>query len=292
MQTSPNTRDRTQTLLRFLQQVGRLSSRDAARLAQSASANDQPVEHLLEQEGLITQRNLAILLGDALQLPLVHRFRQSISRPQSQLSETAARVAIEMLIDDGLARLAEGATPQIPRGANEQTVQPSAEPAPQPTSQPKPATTGRGSLATPTAARSFRALVVDDDPDLRRIVRATIERSGLGLTVITAQDADEALTLTELERPDVVILDLSMPGLDGYDMCQRLRRARHTKRVPVLILSANGTPESVDRARRAGASDYVVKPFKREDFIARVRRLIDGAFGATATAGHTQEPPY
>lgn len=258
-----------------------------------ARSNDQPVELLLEQAGLISQRNLAILLGDSLQLPLVHRFRQSISRPQSQLSETAARVAIEMLIDDGLTRLGEGAVPQIPIGTTESIAEDVVEPASQPvpesrlTAQTPPANGDNGTaLATPTAARSFRALVVDDDPDLRRIVRATIERSSLGLTVITAQDADEALTLTELERPDVVVLDLAMPGIDGYDMCQRLRRSTHTRRVPILILSANGTAESVDRARRAGASDYVVKPLQREDFITRIRQLIDGAFGATVVAEH------
>lgn len=127
-------------------------------------------------------------------------------------------------------------------------------------------------------------MVVDDEPDLRLIVRTVIERSALGLAVITAQDADEALALVEIERPDVVILDLSMPGIDGYEVCRRLRQASQTKVVPVLILTANSTPESMQQARDAGADDYVVKPFGREDLIARIRRLIERAYGEDATA--------
>ncbi|MFI5366491.1 MAG: ATPase, T2SS/T4P/T4SS family, partial [Candidatus Binatia bacterium] len=127
--------------------------------------------------------------------------------------------------------------------------------------------------------RTHKALVVDDDPDLRRIVRITLERSDLGLTVITAQDGLEALALVDIERPDVVILDLSMPGIDGYDVCRRLRANPHTKLVPVLMLTAQDTSESITRGFREGTDDYVVKPFHREDLIARIRRMIERAYG-------------
>jgi CheY-like chemotaxis protein len=269
MENARNPDDRTRILLRFLSRVGRLNSHEAARLERLAIAKPQPVEELLESEGVITQRNLAVLLGEALQLPLVKRFNDGITRPENRLSATATRVAIEMLLDDGIDKLAKGATFEVPNAATEERPPLPLQP------EPRSAAIAATTPPPPGLARSFRALVVDDDPDLRRIVRASIERGGLGLTVITAQDAAEALALTELERPDVVILDLSMPGLDGYDVCTRLRSGARTKRVPIIILSANGTSESVDRAMRAGANDYVVKPFSRDDFITRIRRQIE-----------------
>jgi CheY-like chemotaxis protein len=128
----------------------------------------------------------------------------------------------------------------------------------------------------PTAravTRTFKALVVDDDPDLRRIVRVMIERSDLGLNVITAQDGQEALTLADIERPDVVILDLSMPGLDGFEVCRRLREDTRTKTVPVLMLT---------RGFQEGTDDYVIKPFRPEDLLARLRRMIERAYGPAA----------
>jgi type IV pilus assembly protein PilB len=136
-------------------------------------------------------------------------------------------------------------------------------------------------VAPPT--RTHKALVVDDDPDLRRIVRITLERSDLGLGVITAQDGLEALALVDIERPDVVVLDLAMPGIDGYEVCRRLRADPRTKLVPILMLTAKDTPDSITRGFREGTDDYVVKPFNREDLIARIRRMIQRAYGTAET---------
>ena len=275
IQTAP---ERTQALLRFLRRAGRLTASEASRLERIAIAKNQPVEETLERERVIAQRDLAILLGETLGLPLAERLRGGDADAGGQLSKTATRVAIDMLIEDALARLADGTTASEPYA----TAPDGRTPAPPPTDE-SPGN-GRPSPTVGPAQRSFRALVVDDEPDLRLIVRTVIERSALGLAVITAQDADEALALVEIERPDVVILDLSMPGIDGYEVCRRLRQASQTKVVPVLILTANSTPESMQQARDAGADDYVVKPFGREDLIARIRRLIERAYGEDATA--------
>jgi DNA-binding response OmpR family regulator len=127
--------------------------------------------------------------------------------------------------------------------------------------------------------RTYKALVVDDDPDLRRIVRLTLERADLGLTVITAQDGTEALALAEIERPDIVILDLSMPNMDGFAVCRQLRSDVRTAFVPVMMLTAEGSEESVSKGFQAGSDDYVVKPFRREDLLARLRRMIERTYG-------------
>jgi type IV pilus assembly protein PilB len=133
--------------------------------------------------------------------------------------------------------------------------------------------------------RTFKALVVDDQPDLRHIVRLALENSDLGLTVVTAQDGAEALALVDIERPDVVILDVSMPGMDGFEVCRRLRADIRTVFVPVLMLTANDSAESVQQGFGAGSDDYITKPFRREDLIARVRRMIERTYGRDSIPG-------
>jgi DNA-binding response OmpR family regulator len=132
--------------------------------------------------------------------------------------------------------------------------------------------------------------VVDDDPDLRRIVRTMLERSGLGLTVITAQDGTEALSMLEIERPDIVVLDVAMPGMDGFEVCRRMRADPLTAGVPVLLLTARDTTEDVARGFREGADDYVVKPFRSEELIARIRRMIHRTYGDLDDTSIPPEP--
>ncbi len=143
---------------------------------------------------------------------------------------------------------------------------------------------GWAPAGTSTASRSYKALVVDDQPDARNIVRMSLERAGLGLTVITAQDGSEALALVEVERPDVVILDVSMPGMDGFEVCRRLRADLRTAFLPVMMLTAHDSTEFVAKGFAVGTDDYVAKPFKREELIARVRRMLERTYGRDAVA--------
>ena len=110
-----------------------------------------------------------------------------------------------------------------------------------------------------------RVLVVDDDADIRGLVRELLERAGHD--VVEAPDGNEGLRLLYGEQPDLVILDISMPGLDGWATLERIRELSD---VPVLMLSARA--EELDKVRglRAGADDYVTKPFGRQELLARV----------------------
>ena len=125
-------------------------------------------------------------------------------------------------------------------------------------------------------------LVVDDNADIRNIVRAVLQSANLGLTVLTAQDGIEAMELAARDRPDIVILDVSMPDMDGFEVCRRLRADMKTAFVPVLMLTANGGEAHVTAGFGAGADDYVVKPFRREDLVARVRRMLERTYGKDA----------
>ncbi len=99
-------------------------------------------------------------------------------------------------------------------------------------------------------------LVVDDEPPIVRLVRAKLQADGYA--VITAGSGEEALTLLEDERPDLVILDLMMPGMDGFET---LRRIRPTDTVPVIMLTARAGDIDKLRGLTGGADDYVTKPF-------------------------------
>jgi DNA-binding response OmpR family regulator len=110
-----------------------------------------------------------------------------------------------------------------------------------------------------------RVLVVDDEPDIRELVRELLERAGH--EVIEASDGNEGLRVFFAERPELVILDVSMPGMDGWQMLERIRELSD---VPVVMLTAKTTELDKVRGLRAGADDYITKPFGRQELLARV----------------------
>src|SRR5688572_23984829 len=101
-------------------------------------------------------------------------------------------------------------------------------------------------------------LVVEDERDIADLVRYHVERAGM--RCVHAADGGAALRLARAERPDVVVLDLMLPGLDGLEVCRQLRRDAATRGLPIIMLTARG--EEVDRVvgLELGADDYVVKP--------------------------------
>jgi DNA-binding response OmpR family regulator len=124
-----------------------------------------------------------------------------------------------------------------------------------------------------------KVLVVDDEPTLVAALRYNLERDGF--QVLEAGDGESALHLARSQSPDLVILDVLLPGLDGFEVCRRLRRE---SAVPIIMLTAKG--EEMDRVvgLELGADDYVPKPFSMRELLARVRALLRRAEGATAQA--------
>jgi DNA-binding response OmpR family regulator len=110
-----------------------------------------------------------------------------------------------------------------------------------------------------------RVLVVDDESDIRGLVRELLERAGYD--VLEAPDGNEGLRLFYAEHPDVVVLDVSMPGLTGWEVLERIREMSDA---PVIMLTARA--EELDKVRglRAGADDYMTKPFGRQELLARI----------------------
>ena len=114
-----------------------------------------------------------------------------------------------------------------------------------------------------------KILVVDDEPTLVATLKYNLERDGF--QVVTADDGESALNLARSHRPDLVLLDLMLPGLDGFQVCRILRREMQ---VPILMLTAKG--DEIDKVvgLELGADDYVTKPFSMRELLARVRALL------------------
>jgi two-component system response regulator MprA len=116
----------------------------------------------------------------------------------------------------------------------------------------------------------MRLLVVDDDPSVREALALVLDLNGFEVT--TATDGREAIRTLAIDSPDAVILDVLMPGLDGLEVCRRLRATGN--RTPVLMLTARSEVSERVAGLEAGADDYLAKPFAREELIARLRALL------------------
>jgi DNA-binding response OmpR family regulator len=133
-----------------------------------------------------------------------------------------------------------------------------------------------------------RILVVDDDDDIRNLVKTLLERGGA--EVREASNGREGLREFHAWRPDLVVLDVSMPELDGWNVLERMR---DMSEVPVLMLTARGDELERVRGLQAGADDYVVKPFGRQELVARINALLRRAQrGAPQEEADSYADPY
>jgi two-component system response regulator MtrA len=115
-------------------------------------------------------------------------------------------------------------------------------------------------------------LVVDDEIGALTLIGIMLERGGFD--VLKARDARAALEILEDTLPDLIILDVMMPGMNGIDLCQAIRKREGTTKTPVLILSARGDAESIIHGIEAGANDYLPKPILHHDLVSKVRSML------------------
>ncbi len=115
-------------------------------------------------------------------------------------------------------------------------------------------------------------LVVDDEPDILSVLVFHLSREGYRVT--TAVNGQGALTSAEAEQPDLIILDLMLPGMDGYEVLQRLRGAESTSSMPVILLTARREEDERVKGFEVGADDYITKPFSARELTLRVEALL------------------
>lgn len=118
-------------------------------------------------------------------------------------------------------------------------------------------------------AEAALVLVVDDDLNLLKMVSRTLELEGY--RVLTAGNGKQALLLIEKQNPDLVLLDIMMPGMDGFEVCERVRDFSN---VPVVMLTAKGQIEDIRHGLDLGADDYMTKPFGADELLARVKAVL------------------
>ena len=121
---------------------------------------------------------------------------------------------------------------------------------------------------------SFKILAIEDNQDIRQLIAFILERDGY--QVITAEDGISGLSLIKETKPDLVLLDVMMPEFSGFEVLDAIRKDKNSKvrEVPILMITSKSTVEDVDQALELGANGYLVKPFRPEKLIEKVRELL------------------
>jgi two-component system, OmpR family, alkaline phosphatase synthesis response regulator PhoP len=117
-----------------------------------------------------------------------------------------------------------------------------------------------------------RILVIDDEKDLIELVRYNLEKEGF--VVRSAQDGESGLSAAKKELPDLILVDLMLPGIDGLDVCRSLRSDSRTARIPVIMLTAKSAESDRILGLELGADDYVTKPFSPRELLARIKAVL------------------
>lgn len=119
-----------------------------------------------------------------------------------------------------------------------------------------------------------KVLVVDDEPDIVQFIKMILEDEGF--SVVEAFDGEDAINKANAESPGVVLLDINMPRIDGYQICQLLKNDERTRAIPVIMVTARTQKIDKYRGEKAGADGYITKPFQTSELIASVKRSLQG----------------
>ncbi|MFH1353492.1 MAG: response regulator [bacterium] len=122
-----------------------------------------------------------------------------------------------------------------------------------------------------------KILVVDDDTKIQMVVKIMLQKSGYEVRCVSS--GLEAFQALAEYRPDMILLDVMMPGMDGYEVCRKLKADEKTKTIPVIMLTALGMGEDFEKALQNGADWYIVKPFNSRQLLSRVASLLKGKKG-------------
>jgi CheY-like chemotaxis protein len=132
--------------------------------------------------------------------------------------------------------------------------------------------TGRPARTAGARERSTKVLLVEDEDQLRRVMKDLLEREGY--IVAEARDGVQALDEVDRHAPDIIVLDLNLPGLDGYAVLQQLRSRPATRSIPVMVLTAKGDEDNEVRVFELGADDFITKPFRARALSARLEAVL------------------
>ncbi len=118
-----------------------------------------------------------------------------------------------------------------------------------------------------------KILVVDDDPQITTLIKFILKKEGY--LAIVAHSGEDGVRLAQDEKPDLMILDLMMPGMDGYQVCETIKTGEKTKNIPIIMLTALGMGKDFEKGLEKGADWYITKPFDSQHLIKRVNYLLN-----------------
>ena len=117
-----------------------------------------------------------------------------------------------------------------------------------------------------------KILVVDDEPDILKVVIFRLKK--LGHEIATATNGQEALDSIQKEKPDLILLDLRLPVIDGYEVCKRLKTDEELKHIPIILLTASTAGSIAEKTKEFKADDYLIKPFDMKELRAKVKKFL------------------
>ena len=127
-------------------------------------------------------------------------------------------------------------------------------------------------------------LIIEDEPDIRQFISFNLKKNNY--KVLTAMNGEDGLTITKKHKPDIVILDLMLPGIHGIEVCRLLNKNKNTKKIPIIMLTALGQEENIIKGLEAGADDYITKPFSFKILDARIKSVVRRYLSKTTTTQH------
>lgn len=120
--------------------------------------------------------------------------------------------------------------------------------------------------------KKFKVLIIEDEPDIMELVQVTL--SGDNYHLLEARDGEIGLELGTTQHPDLILLDIMLPKIDGYEICRRLKADKKTCQIPVLMLTAFGQKREIEEGYKVKADDYIVKPFEPLKLRQRVKKFL------------------
>ena len=117
-----------------------------------------------------------------------------------------------------------------------------------------------------------KILIVDDEPDILKVVTFRVKK--LEYEVVTATNGQEALDLIQKEEPDLILLDIELPVMNGYEVCQRVKTNEKLKHIPIIFLTASSASKIAEKVKEFNADDYLIKPFDSEELLKKIKNFI------------------
>jgi CheY-like chemotaxis protein len=119
-----------------------------------------------------------------------------------------------------------------------------------------------------------KVLIVDDEPNVRRLLHSILNKN---FAVFEAEDGQQAVDMTNAQQPDVILMDMMMPKMDGLTACLMMKKNPDTKKIPVIMVTAIGFELNIKLSQQMGASGYVTKPFSPQDLLAKIAEVLQPA---------------